>query len=234
MKRNVTVAIATLLASLYFIYFYIARNDIDAGSLGTLGDFIGGNLNPILTFITTILLIETLALQRKATIAAEKSAKDAEETVKQQGLLIRTQIFESSFFNLIDLCLEEYKTYRVHCAGVVYEGPRAFYFVEKQFALRKKDGENTFDIINDLDERYGDIFFNTVKSFASVFGFISDNAPEETKSRYISLAMRLTPVPAIYLLCIAKVHTDWSLIKEFDRAKIFEKKGVKDIVAGYR
>jgi len=59
MKRDVGILVGTILFVLYFLYFYLMDEEVNAGSLGTLGDFIGGNLNPILAFITTILLIET-------------------------------------------------------------------------------------------------------------------------------------------------------------------------------
>lgn len=229
-----TVATLTLLASLYFIYFYVVRGGIDGGSLGTLGDFVGGNLNPILTFITTLLLIETLQLQKKATVAAEESASDARETFKQQGLLIKTQIFESSFFNLINLCLEDYKNNKIHLGGEVFEGGKACYLVEQQFLERKFKEEDPAAIIADLDDLHGDIIFNSIKSFSSVFGFICENAPEEIRDRYISLALKLTPLPVIYLACIAKLHTSWPLVKDFDRAGIFEKSAFEKLLNAYR
>nr|WP_312973403.1 hypothetical protein [Pseudomonas sp.] len=233
MKINVTVATLSLLGCLYFIYFYVVRGDIDGGSLGTLGDFIGGNLNPILTFITTILLIETLSLQRKATSAAEESAKKAEDTAQQQGLMIRTQIFESSFFNLVNLCLGEYKSQEFHCKGVQYSGIKAFYFVEKEFTDRKEKGEEGNTIIEDIDNIHGDIIYNTIKSLSSIFEFICNNSPDESRDRYITLAIKLSPMPVLYLTCIAKIHTDWPILKEFERAGIFEKKAFAELLKGY-
>ncbi|MBV6822277.1 hypothetical protein [Pseudomonas sp. PD9R] len=234
MKRDIAILISTLLGALYFIYFYFAKEEINAGSLGTLGDFIGGNINPILTFISTILLIETLSLQRKATQAAEQSAEEAKQTVKDQGLLIRTQIFESSFFNLINLCLEDCKNSKLSDRKDDHYGSKTFYFIENIFSLRKEHGEKPEDIIEDLELLHGDIIYSTIKSFSTAFGFINESAPEGKKDHYVSLATKLTPVPVIYLICIAKIHTNWPILKPFDKANFFEKNGIRDLLDGYR
>ncbi|EML6193751.1 TPA: hypothetical protein ACGJ2Y_000034 [Pseudomonas aeruginosa] len=234
MKRVVIVTALSILAALYFIYFYFTRDQIDAGTLGTLGDFIGGNINPVLTLISTILLIETLNLQRKATTAAEESADETKKTVERQGLLIRTQIFESSFFNLVNLCLDEYKGQEIDVPKGHLTGSRVFNFIEQEFTRRKKLGEEPSEIIEEIDSDFGDIIFNTIKSFSSIFGFVLENAPEENKDRYISLATKLTPVPVIYLICIARLHTDWALLKPIETSGFFNKKGIQDLMDGFR
>jgi hypothetical protein len=234
MKRDIAVLITTLLCSLYFVYFYFARGEVSASSLGTLGDFIGGNINPVLTFVSTILLIETLTLQRKATKAAEEGAEETKRTVKEQSLLIRTQIFESSFFNLLNLCLEDYKNSRLDEHTDSYHGSKAFHFIEDVFRARKEVGETPSDIIDDLEAQYGDVVFNAIKSFSTVFGFVSDSAPNGTQEQYISLATKLTPLPMLFLICIAKLHTDWPILKSFDKASFFEKKGIRDLLEEYR
>ncbi len=65
-------------------------------SMGTFGDFFGGVLNPILTFLTLFGLIATIVIQRQelglARIEYEKTA-DA----------LSTQAIETTFFNMIDL-----------------------------------------------------------------------------------------------------------------------------------
>lgn len=233
MMRNVAVIVTTLLGSLYFAYFYLANEEINASSLGTLGDFIGGNINPVLTFVTTILLIETLSLQRKATSIAEDEAADAKRTIKEQGELIKTQIFESSFFNLINLCLEEYKNATIENKKHPAQGSKAFNFIEKKFSEQKNKGENPSEILDRLEHEHGDVIFNAIKTFSTIFGFVNENAPNGTHERYISLATKLTPTPIIYLICIAKLHTDWAILKPFDQASFFEKKGIPELINGY-
>lgn len=61
----------------------------DKGDWGTFGDFIGGTLNPILSFLALIVLLRTYAMQRE-------ELKKTEETQKRQQ-------FESTFFELLKL-----------------------------------------------------------------------------------------------------------------------------------
>jgi len=233
MKRNVAVATISVLMLLYFVYFYVAGRDLDAGSLGTMGDFIGGNINPLLTFISTLLLIETLSLQRKATLAAEESAEDAKKTVQEQGVLIKTQIFESSLFNLLDLCLGEYKSSSIDVDGCVLSGAQAFGELERLFLLRKTNGEDPSEVLADLEDQYGDVIFSAVKSFSALFSFINDNAPEGRCEHYVTLVTKLVPISVLYGICIAWLHADWKILAAFEELGFFNKKGIVDLLDGY-
>ena len=66
----------------------------DKGDWGTFGDFVGGVLNPILTFITIVMLINSLKLQREAN---EQLIKD--ERRQEKDVLLKR--FEDGFYNLI-------------------------------------------------------------------------------------------------------------------------------------
>lgn len=233
MKRDFAIAISSLLGVLYFLYFYFAKEEINASTLGTLGDFIGGNINPILTFSSTVLLIETLILQRRATGAAEDSARDAKETIKEQGFLIRTQIFENSFFNLVNLCLDDFKSCKIDFHDGVHSGSKAYYLLVELFSARKGSGESPDEVVIGLDDDCGDAIYNVVKLFSTVFGFVLENAPEGKREQYISLATKLMPMPVISLVCISKLYTDWPVLKPFDKAGFFKKKGIVDLLKDY-
>lgn len=96
---------------------YLIKSKID--SLGTLGDFIGGSLNPILSFLTFLILIKTIKYQKDAldtsskelaltreelelTRAEVKRSADAQEKSKevqqQQANTQLIQQFENTFF----------------------------------------------------------------------------------------------------------------------------------------
>ncbi len=233
MKKNFAIGSITVFCFLYFLYFYFANEEINAGSLGTLGDFIGGNINPLLTFTTTILLIETLSLQRKATQAAEENAAESKKTINEQGQLIKTQIFEGSYFNLINLCLEDYKNAKLDTPHGSHAGSKAYQYIEHEFADRKKNGEHGADIVEELDSQYGDIIYDSIKTFSAAFSFVNQCAPTGTHEHYISLATKLTPMPILYLICISKAHTDWPILKPFDDASFFHKKGICELINGY-
>jgi uncharacterized membrane protein len=59
--------IAAAIVLVTFISFFILRFvvEIESQSLGTFGDFLGGSVNPILSFMSLIALLLTIILQNK-------------------------------------------------------------------------------------------------------------------------------------------------------------------------
>lgn len=81
-----------------------------AEALGLSGDFLGGVLNPILSFFSFLALLVTLRLQRreltatmdelkKSTVAAESNVRLFTEQIRAQ----RLDAFENTFFSLLKL-----------------------------------------------------------------------------------------------------------------------------------
>lgn len=121
-KRFIWIA-AIFTSAIYLIgvITYSISSKID--SLGTLGDFIGGNLNPILSFLTFLILIKTIKYQKDAldtsstelaltreelelTRTEVKRSADAQEQSKlvleQQAQTQIIQQFENTFFSLLE------------------------------------------------------------------------------------------------------------------------------------
>lgn len=67
-----------------------------SGKLGPFGDFFGGMLNPILSFLTLLGLIATIALQRIEIADAKASAEKGNKALAIQSL-------EATFFQAVDL-----------------------------------------------------------------------------------------------------------------------------------
>lgn len=65
------------------------------GDWGTFGDFIGGTLNPIIGFISILLLFATWKLTRK-------TLDFTREELKNSNQLLLSQQFDSLFFNLLE------------------------------------------------------------------------------------------------------------------------------------
>lgn len=72
-------------------------------SFGTWGDFFGGVLNPILTFLTFMGLLITIILQQSELKEPRKEFKRSADALLEQSRSIKKQNFENTFFNLIDL-----------------------------------------------------------------------------------------------------------------------------------
>lgn len=82
----------------------------DFKKLGTWGDFAGGLLNPVLTFITFLALILTLWLQRQElSLTRDEMIRSANalelqaETLKMQAKTLKMQSFEKTFFEMLSL-----------------------------------------------------------------------------------------------------------------------------------
>lgn len=87
-----------LVYAIYCFWFYFAlnyRTSDDPAVWGQLGDYVGGILNPILSFISIALLIKSLALQREANDNLKKDMASNEKTEQLRS-------FEVLFFNLIE------------------------------------------------------------------------------------------------------------------------------------
>ncbi|MGY5797213.1 putative phage abortive infection protein [Rheinheimera faecalis] len=82
---------------------------IDNEKWGQFGDFIGGTLNPILSFLGLIALLLTIVMQSKelkaTTVQLERSANAQEKTedvLKKQSETLTKQQFENTFFSLLE------------------------------------------------------------------------------------------------------------------------------------
>lgn len=90
----------------------------EKGDWGTFGDFVGGVLNPILTFITIVMLINSLKLQREAN---QQLIEDGKKQDKQEVL----KRFEGSFYNLISSEREEFAAFALIINGKVFKSSYA-------------------------------------------------------------------------------------------------------------
>lgn len=93
----------------YFLKFYVALNypfSDDVAVWGQLGDYVGGVLNPLLSFVSIILLIKSLVLQHEANSSLKIEMESSERAEKLRS-------FEVLFFNLISLQKGLFDSFRV-------------------------------------------------------------------------------------------------------------------------
>lgn len=87
------------LAVIYFGY-----RDVEGyKALGTWGDFTGGLLNPILTFLTFLAVLLTLWLQREELALTREEMVRSANALEEQGTTLRRQSFENTFFEMLRL-----------------------------------------------------------------------------------------------------------------------------------
>lgn len=232
MKRWLIPFVLLLVGGMYWIYFRVV-GDFTKSDLGPLGDFIGGNINPLLTFISTILLIETVIIQRKAANDSKQSENEARNTIKQQSDLAAKQSFESSLFNLLNLCLSEYKNTSIALQSGTYSGNQAFArYVDIYEKLMT--ASNKKNLLDKLEELSSDALFDSLKNFSTVFKFIKNYSPIGEADNYISITLTMIPTSLIQLLCVARNHSSWPILTSYDDCGIFDRPGVKSYIAYYR
>lgn len=101
--------IIALVFSGYFINFYVSLGyDLsnDPAVWAQLGDYAGGMLNPLLSFVSIVLLLKSLTLQNEANISLRNELKNSEKTEKLRS-------FEALFFNMIDSQKKLFESFRI-------------------------------------------------------------------------------------------------------------------------
>jgi hypothetical protein len=74
---------------------------VSKGDWGTFGDFVGGTLNPILSFLALMVLLRTFSMQREELDLQREELKDTKAILKEQSETQKRQQFESTFFELL-------------------------------------------------------------------------------------------------------------------------------------
>jgi hypothetical protein len=82
--------------------FAIVHYDAEASG-GTFGDFIGGTLNPVLTFLTFMALLITIVLQQKELAETRNELAASARALEDQHKSLDRQNFETTFFQMLTL-----------------------------------------------------------------------------------------------------------------------------------
>ncbi|EKE75193.1 hypothetical protein [Gallaecimonas xiamenensis] len=106
-----TVVVVAVLAVTAIIYFYRQAfpGPIDAqhDAFGTFGDYVGGLLNPILSFLTIVLLIWSLHMQRQELVETRKELKQAAQAQSEMAALARKSQRLEEIERIIKQCAAE-------------------------------------------------------------------------------------------------------------------------------
>ena len=81
---------------------FLAKLSNDPATWGTFGDYLGGTLNPIISFLALIGLLYTIHQQAQEMQATREELKQAAEQQHRQADIFNLQQFESTFFSLLE------------------------------------------------------------------------------------------------------------------------------------
>jgi uncharacterized membrane protein len=155
-----TALVATA-ALIFYGYTYFTNEKYDV--LGTWGDFVGGTLNPILTFATFIGLLYTIHLQqrelrltRNELSLTRQEFERSSNALEAQNLTTKQQRFENTLFSMIEMLNQIVNTMDVVVGDKNITGrdcfTRFYNSIHKLYNMsNKRDFNGTTKIIDDSD-----------------------------------------------------------------------------------
>ena len=230
--------IVILLAWLgYYLNFGINGHLSDKTDVwGQFGDYIGGVVNPILSFITIYLLIQSTSLQGDAN-------KSLLAEVKRQEALEKYKKYEIRFFKLIESQEVSFSRFRVVLdddidesniipnSPIEYKAGVAVNYIEDSLLTLIEANISKKKIINWLEDvDVDDGIFSVTRRFYLILKLIDENSCEEEKDAQYETLINLTEVKIICLIGIACVYFDWDAISYIKNSKILERDGIAEYI----
>lgn len=172
---SIALVVILYIYNFYFSLQYSISND--TAVWGQLGDYTGGLLNPILSFISLVLLIKSLRLQNEANLSLRNDLKNSEKTEK-------SRIFETQFFNMLEAQKTSFDLFKV---SVEQDGNRVNKFgVEAVIEIEEEiekirqeddDDEKIKDFLSAIDSN--DQLFGVTRRFYIMVKIISEKLTDE-------------------------------------------------------
>lgn len=191
-------AITLLVVALGF-YFYNFNSGLpdDSSTWGTFGDFIGGTLNPIFALFSLFAIIYTIKIQTQELEFSREELKSTKEeleksriaqqeqseSLKLQNQATKLQIFENTFFNLIDIYLRIKSDVSFYVSGrnetkygtsaisnLLDTYKREYLLINSVFFLKYEDSIRTyFNIILRIFEYINESKIDNFKQYIKIF-----------------------------------------------------------------
>ncbi|ONH50941.1 hypothetical protein SAMN04490182_2034 [Pseudomonas cedrina] len=175
------------LVLLSFVALYGRRLNLD-NNIGQIGDFVGGLINPVLSFLALLVLLRTTLIQTG-------EARKTTDFMRQQQTILESEKFEATFFQLLDRA-EKY------CEIYLRTKP------DENGKAKSKADKACEDILARREEFSGksvkgqlklakahvnavlehDVFMNFFFRAARVVNFVNNsNIPDDNKSSYLGV-----------------------------------------------
>lgn len=218
-KYIVAACLAILLVALsYIIKFYLTLGygiSDNSAAWAELGEYFGGILGPILSFISLVLLIKSLGLQNQANASLREDLKNSEKTEA-----IRS--FEALFFGVIESQKELFRSLKVEVGDAPPRlGVEAVLLIEKTIEdLRESESgaatessPSARDFLEEVDSQ--DQIFGITRTFYIAVKLITDKLSdrrgftnEDRKSHLLTL-INFTDYAQLRLILICVQFMDF-------------------------
>lgn len=235
MKKTIIISLL-LIVGVWGLYFYNFgwRNGLSVSKevWGQFGDYSGGVINPLLSFITIILLIRSLNEQQAANQSLIK------ETIRQEKL-DDFKRFESKFYNLIELQQKGFDSFFIYSSPnnsmittkAKLESNFAAKFLEEK-VMSMVDAQSSHDEIRMELEKLDthENLFSIIRRFYLLVRLIDEKLEVKYRDEYHETLLNLTDVKLITLICIMVSYYDYDNTKYIRDSKILDKDGLKDLI----
>lgn len=174
------------IASILRIYFsaFSGEFSVKQEVWGAFGDFVGGTMNPILSFLGLIALLLTIILQNKELEATRVELKRSASAQAGSEAALNQQSFESTFFQLVNLHIETVKAMQVDMKGQLVKG-RDSLAVLYTYKYLESDGSSPEEIYRSFYQNYGSEFAHYFMNIYQIISFV-DKSAVKNKKQYIN------------------------------------------------
>ncbi len=216
-KYIIAAIICIVLVSLSYIanfYIYLKYEiSTDTAVWGQLGDYFGGLLNPILSFLSIVLLIKSLTLQNEANRALKEELDNSKKTE-------RLRSFETHFFNMIESQKNTFDLFYIEFkkSNNIYSKKKIDAIIEIENhieEMRENDSTDSqiSEYLKNLDKK--DQIFSITRVFYIMVKMISEKLSEKNgfsiedrKSHYLTL-INFTDFSLLRLIMISMQFLDY-------------------------
>lgn len=213
MINRYVVAAAILIAVVLLLYFFQFSINLGFGVSGNpevwgqLGDYVGGILNPLLSFISIVLLIKSLTLQQDANLGLRAEIRNTRKTE-------RLRSFETQLFNMISAQQSYFDNFKVDLSSagesLRCSGAEAVIKIEEIIESMRAGGCDSLAVaeyiedIDSTDQIYSmtRIFYNMVKAIDERLSDAKGFTEDDRRSYYLTL-INFTDFSLLRLIIIA-------------------------------
>lgn len=212
------VAIATVFGSYAFNFYFKLKYNIsnDPAIWGQFGDYIGGILNPLLSFVSIFLLIKSLDIQSEANYTLRNELSNNEKIEKLRS-------FEALLFNIINSQKSLFESFVIfipeHGNHSEIRGVQAVLKIEEFLKYRDTELDDLAirEYLEEIDKN--DHIFGIVRAFYVAIKIISDRLSDsegfsltQRELHYLTL-INLTDFSQLRLIIICCQFLEYESVK---------------------
>lgn len=186
---------------------------------GQFGDYFGGSLNPILSFISVMLLINSLKLQNKSLRLQNQANSDLRIQLDENRKAEKIRVFDTLFFNLIDAQTKLFENFEINFSSKEFqkkEGINAFTYIEDRVIFLRETcsgNEEITEFLTAIDSK--DQIYSILRGFSTAVKLITENLTEKEgfsfKDRrdHLTTLINFTNFSQIKLILMAAQFLDY-------------------------